>query len=525
MGDKPILFNPGKQTVKEGEPLVLTIPIQDADLPDDHFIFSDNSDFFDINETSGEINWTPCPDQVGDHVFGITVVDRFGYSTIVLIEVLVENVNNPPSIISSLIVQAVQDEPFVYVIEADDPDLPFGDFLTYWAESETMMVDCESTTGTVSFVPSNGNVPTAIIVIRVRDAAHRLAEAELVVEVANINDPPYLEPLDPGDVLQGNEVSFQLLYGDPDMLVEITPPETLALGSVGHEAFAPDDVGNITFVPDQALVGTHEVTYTVTDAGGMQDSIVVTWNILNVNDNPLITTDVGPIVTATEDVAFSLRLEAIDIDDDEMTWTDDTPLFIIHSSDGLIEFTPLQNDVGTHRVTITVTDINGGADTVTFDLVVENVNDAPLIGSVLPTDGSGFKEDEKVLFSAEATDEDGDELSYSWFKGERMFGTGPSLEYSGLAPGKNAIRLVVSDGEASVDHAFNLTVEPQDDTIGPWTMASILCILVVIGSILASTMIVRRKERAIDSSTEPSGGSGATDDEGHEVNPVEESKG
>ena len=63
----------------------------------------------------------------------------------------------------------------------------------------------------------------------------------------------------------------------------------------------------------------------------------------------------------------------------------------------LITGTPTNDDVGSHSVTVKVTDTGGASDTKTFTLTVLNTNDAPVIdvgdtaGALADAiDGSGF---------------------------------------------------------------------------------------------------------------------------------------
>jgi len=53
---------------------------------------------------------------------------------------------------------------------------------------------------------------------------------------------------------------------------------------------------------------------------------------------------------------FTLQVNASDPDGDRITYSDDTGLFDINGTTGLIEFTPGSDQVGTHFVNITVSD-------------------------------------------------------------------------------------------------------------------------------------------------------------------------
>jgi hypothetical protein len=172
---------------------------------------------------------------------------------------------------------------------------------------------------------------------------------------------------------------------------------------------------------------------------------------------------------------------------------DNTDVFNIDPETGQISFLPTQEDVGTHHVTVTVHDGNGGFADVSFDLVVENVNDEPVIELVMPKDGSHFKEGQTIGFAALATDEDDDPLTYVWSSGDKEMGTGDSLDYKKLKAGTHTVKLVVSDGISSVDWELQVTVDGGDGPVGLLVIGSILGIIVVVLALLTATYIVKRK--------------------------------
>jgi hypothetical protein len=462
--DSPVLDHPGSLAVNEGEPLTHTFTLTDVDLPDDVHAFSDDTDLFDVDAVTGSFTWTPGTTEVGTHNIRITVQDRFGLSDTIQVSVVVTDVNQPPVITSSLTIDAVQGDNVVYTIRAEDPDIPFGDILTFAAFADTMEVTVDPQTGYMTFTPTNDQVPMVEITMRVEDSHFQRVEATLVVTVENRNDAPTLQSLGPLLFKQGDQVSIQLVADDPDLQLDLGEPEVLTFETVGPEMMVADANGLIEFTPDQSMVGDHTVSYTVRDAAGAKVSITVLWTIEDVNDPPEVTTVVTGGVTAEEDQQFILDLEAVDPEKDALEWSDDSDMFEIDPSTGRIVFTPTQADVGTHTVTVVVGDGILTAS-VTFDLVVENVNDAPSIASVEPLTGTKVKAG-KVTFMATATDEDGDTLTYTWKEGEKVLATGNAPEAVKLGPGKHTITLVVDDGTTSVTEEVELTVKAPDESPG-----------------------------------------------------------
>jgi len=211
--------------------------------------------------------------------------------------------------------------------------------------------------------------------------------------------------------------------------------------------------------------------------------------ISEVNDAPRFPDDLPGEVHALEDSLFELDLSATDEEGDPITWTDDTPLFSIDAETGTTSFTPAQADVGSHQVSISVSDGKGGTGHYTFVLVVENVNDEPAIVSVTPENGSRFKEGKVVTFSVQATDEDGDELTVTWTSDGKTLGTGETLDYKKLKPGTRVVKVTVSDGNATAEDEISLVIKKSDKSPGP---GFVLAALALMGIALAISIRRRR---------------------------------
>ncbi|MCG9703303.1 putative Ig domain-containing protein [Vibrio natriegens] len=79
---------------------------------------------------------------------------------------------------------------------------------------------------------------------------------------------------------------------------------------------------------------------------------------------------------------------------------------------GTFSGTPSNSDVGSTQVTVTATDNHGAQVSTTFDLTVNNVNDAPILTSIASV--SVDEDGQQAMGQLIATDPDvGDTLSYS----------------------------------------------------------------------------------------------------------------
>ena len=184
----------------------------------------------------------------------------------------------------------------------------------------------------------------------------------------------------------------------------------------------------------------------------------------------------------------------MDPDGDTLAWSDDTDLFDIGAETGAIAFSPTQADVGTHRVNVTVSDGQGGTLTVSFDVVVVNVNDAPVANITRPTSGERLGHGEALELEATATDEDGDALEYTWKEGSRVLGTGRLAKVKDLGEGRHVITLIVDDGMTTT--TASVTIEVEGGGAGSGTMLYlVIAIAVVVLVVLVAVLVMRRRSQ------------------------------
>jgi hypothetical protein len=176
-----------------------------------------------------------------------------------------------------------------------------------------------------------------------------------------------------------------------------------AIGSIGNFP------GSIEFVYDKSS------SYAFSFGIGQGSSADYQFMVSRINSPPSITS--LPATSVDEDSAYSYSISATDADGDTL-YTDPSN-FVLPSwlslSGGTISGTPTDADVGSHNVTVAITDNSGGTDTQSFTIVVQNVNDAP-IGS--PTISGTAREGETLTVSTDVVnDADGlGSFSYQWFR-------------------------------------------------------------------------------------------------------------
>jgi hypothetical protein len=120
--------------IYQGEWYNATVTASDVD--GDTLVFIDNSSIFNINYRTGNISFKPTQDDVGIHEVNITVSDINGSNSedTVFVKFNILNKNDPPTvqIYSPENGSVVYQERFmIFSGEGFDPDLSYGDYLSY----------------------------------------------------------------------------------------------------------------------------------------------------------------------------------------------------------------------------------------------------------------------------------------------------------------------------------------------------------------------------------------------------------
>jgi hypothetical protein len=167
--------------------------------------------------------------------------------------------------------------------------------------------------------------------------------------------------------------------------------------------------GLITWTPDDGDVGVNHVMVIADDRYGGYDTLDFNITVVNVNDTPSIVST--PNTNATENQLYTYAIYALDGDaGDVLTYT----LLIGPSgmslTDTLITWTPTKDQSGDTIVSIEVKDSYNVADTQTYTLHVNIVNDPPVFVSSPDT---VVYEDSLYVYAISTTDDENDSIAYT----------------------------------------------------------------------------------------------------------------
>ncbi len=191
------------------------------------------------------------------------------------------------------------------------------------------------------------------------------------------NNPPSLDAIDDQFVREGDLVAFTATAGDPDL-----PGDELSWRLMDGPAGSLVDAreGTFSWATGVGDAGAHPVTLRVVDQYGLADQQVFTVNVRALGAAPVL--DAIPDQALVWGDALAVDAQATDPD-----LPDDTLQFslaqapgglAIDGASGAITWSPGQGDLGTHDVTVVVTDQEGLLDYGAFIVDVRDPNAAPV---------------------------------------------------------------------------------------------------------------------------------------------------
>nr|MBP6985867.1 putative Ig domain-containing protein [Alphaproteobacteria bacterium] len=243
-----------------------------------------------------------------------------------------------------------------------------------------------------------------------------------------------------------------------------------------------ENTGVLSGVPANENVGVLWVRAIAIDSQGLSVSINMKITVNNTNDAPTVT----PITDtrAAEDASFSYNVSGqfADVDvGDGLTYAlgQGAPAWLqINANTGELSGTPANGDVGVVNVTVLATDNSGASVSDTFQITVNNTNDAP---TVTPITDTRAAEDASFSYnvSGQFSDVDvGDGLTYAlgqgapaWLQLNANTGELSGTPANGDVGVVNVTVLATDNSGASVSDAFQITVNNTNDapTVTPIT--------------------------------------------------------
>ncbi len=282
---------------------------------------------------------------------------------------------------------------------------------TLVSQSNDTLISCElSISGQLNCNnPLSNAYGISELIIEVEDGSGGVGNQQFVINVTSVNDAPVINPSLPTNYNTDEDVPFTIdlnnyefdvdpYDGDAELTWSVSGvDESLLLITI-------ESVNDLLIVtPLENQYGSDSITLILTDSLGAQDTQLVNVVINPVNDAPVL--DVIGTQNLFVGKPYSYAVIASDVDSSP-SFSDNTSLFVIGATTGVISFTPISS--GEYYVNISVSDGEFvDWQTVVFNVVFEN--EVPIANNVnIATD-----EDTNVLITLDCTDADvGDVLNY-----------------------------------------------------------------------------------------------------------------
>lgn len=425
-----------------------------------------NCTIFGINSTTGVINYiSPLRKDAGNYTLNISVTDGGNLTDWVEFNLTVI-ADYQPNITTSVPPQILwQNQSFYLQINATDLDNSTSDNLSFRTETyyngsllnatlfpietdTTFWTSDNITMGVMNYtLVNNSQVGNYTVKIVVSDIWGREDYVIVNFTVWNVNDPPVLNFSCANSTNEDTQYVCNVGENTTDIDMQTPYNDTLTYnlsiisGFNFFEINSTTGVLNFTPSNDSWANNTYNLTYvlniSVTDSNNSLDWEIFNLTIHAVNDAPVFNFS---NTTAWENVTFLMDLGSQTTDEEgdtpffyNLTFlpncskinADDTncSIFTINHTSGMINFTPVHDDIGNYTVNVTVRDSGNttnpqnatGWKLVYFTVKPLNLPPSIDVWFTDPSDRN-LVENDSISFFITVSDPNGDPLTCRWYK-------------------------------------------------------------------------------------------------------------
>jgi|GEM_PF-4639371 len=333
-----------------------------------------------VINSNGGFTYTPNSNFNGADSFVYTLQDGQGGTDTGLVQITVLAVADAP-IVNNDTAEVVSGSDVIINVLDNDQN-PDGE------QNLLTIISAQANNGSVvinggvslTYTANNGFSGTDTITYEVQQNGTGLSTSGSVeITVAPQPQPPVAAD-DTASTNEDTTVTINVLTNDTDPEGQ-TLTVTLASSNTGTVSISANS--SLLFTPEPDFNGQANISYTVSDPGGLTASATVAVNVIAVNDDPVAEADSFEL---NEDTTLNVAAPALlsndsDPDNDILTVsaTVQAPAFgaLQLGSDGSFTYTPNENFNGNDSFSYAISDGNGGEATGTVNLTVLPVADAP----------------------------------------------------------------------------------------------------------------------------------------------------
>lgn len=326
-----------------------------------------------IDPATGELRWTPALDQLGAQTVVVRAQDALLQAGTLSFSIIVTCVNRSPELASRPPTEAWVAEAYVYAVRADDPE---ADPLRFTLLAYPPGMTINAATGLIRWTPTaDQGGKRFTVAVQVEDGQGNLATQSFAVDVSATprNSPPVITSRPRSQSAAGAGYSYAVTATDPEGTAL-----RFELGTHPDGMLINETTGALSWTPGDQAIGSHIVTVRALDADG---SVAQQSFLLEIKPElpPVIATTPGTEwVTAGN--TYRLDVRATDPNGDPVTFrvVEGPPTMTVDAL-GRLRWLTRPLDVGMHPVRIVVTDAQGSASELTFNLEVRPDTEAPVV--------------------------------------------------------------------------------------------------------------------------------------------------
>lgn len=352
---------------------------------------SSQHDGLTIQINADQVTITPAPNWFGTHTVTFTAIDDSLAECSATVQISVVNINDAPVLSCPQSFTTCEDVPLSvdFSMYLSDIDNELSELTITALSSQNINVQVDN--HTLTFNPSSNWFGNEVITVQVNDSIQRnnmpsRSSAQITINVLPMNDPPLLLSEIPSIVIGEDQVFNSLnlnqYFADNDLLYD----DHLSFSSSQHSSFAIQIVdGNVLIVPSVNWSGSEIITFTATDDSLQSLSTSVSFTVSQINDAPFLIQNFSPLTLTEDSFSNTINLNNYFSDydiayGDHLTYSSSifANLNVIFENNQLMA-QGLNNWFGQHTLTITATDDSLNFVNAQLLVIVNPVNDAPLL--------------------------------------------------------------------------------------------------------------------------------------------------
>ena len=326
--------------------------VVDPDQNDKVFIWDlqTNATWLKLNYSTGRLFGTPNGYDVGYYWVRLSVMDQEGAMDWRNFTITVLDVNAPPIIDTTDVVNATEDSIYSVQYSVKDPNL--DDILTWHLQTNaSKWLSIDSNSGFLLGRPGNDDVGSYWVNVSVIDQEKASDFHNFTLTVINVNDVPVIKSspvtsamvsilyryhVDAVDIDKGDILTYTLITKPNGMVID---PNT----------------GFISWTPTEIQLGKQHVIISVSDG---KATINQTFDILVVKFNhpPVIAPSKSAFIKVGTTYKYKVRASDQDAGDVLIYSLAGEPQGMSITNQGLIKWTPIKGQIGEYNITVWVSD-------------------------------------------------------------------------------------------------------------------------------------------------------------------------